>query len=66
MLKLFTCTKEIVKYYIDKETQEPQSPFKTWKGWIGAIERGTFFTVYYYVKFPQKSYDLHYYLRKIK
>ena len=66
MLKLFTCTKEVVKNKIDKETQEPQSPFKIWKGWIGAVQRGHLFTVYYYAKFPRKSFDLHYYLRKIK
>lgn len=64
MLKLFDCTKDVVKRSIDNELT--QSPFKFWKGWIGAVEKGSFYRVYHYAKFPKRTYNLHYYLRKIK
>ena len=64
MIKLFDCTKEVVKEHVNRELT--QSPFIYWKGWIGAIKKGNLFRVYHYVNFPYKTYDLHYYLRKVK
>ena len=68
MIKLYSCAeKKYVKRHIDNDTQNPQSPFNKWGGWIGAKEnKKGLYNVYYYVNFPKKTYNLHCYLKIIK
>jgi hypothetical protein len=66
MIKLYTCLIICAKEKIDQEVKNPQSPFNIWGGWIGAKLSYGYAVVYYYRKFPVKTYNLHFYLRKIK
>ena len=66
MIKLFTCLKKVVKQHVDNETNNPNSYLKIRGGWIGAKKNNQFYDIYWYINFPKKTYDLHYYLRKIK
>jgi hypothetical protein len=66
MIRIFTCLKEVVKLHIDNEINNPSGYMKLLGGWIGARKHNQFYDVYWYTNFPKKTYDLHYYLRRIK